>query len=138
LLAAVAARVWIPNPQKQIIVKTSIAAVRFDRNLGLIFILFPKPLLRDTSSNSIRNAVAVYCEPLLLLSFGLPVNPGIVAIFVGSKPLMNILTVGLSGVGRWKIYGMERSDSVLEKIYNKNAERMFSQFRGVSATTASN
>ncbi|HEY7354064.1 MAG TPA: hypothetical protein VH596_14960 [Terriglobales bacterium] len=51
---------------------------------------------------------------------------------------MNILTVGLSGVGRWKIYDMERSDSVLEKIYNKNAERMFSQFRGVSATTASN
>src|ERR1700733_371126 len=37
---------------------------------------------------------------------------------------------GYPGQGRWKIYGMELPDTVLEKIYHKNAERMFSQFRG--------
>lgn len=37
---------------------------------------------------------------------------------------------GYPGQGRWKIYGMELPDSVLEKIYHKNAERMFAQFRG--------
>jgi uncharacterized protein len=36
---------------------------------------------------------------------------------------------GYPGQGRWKIYGMELPDSVLEKIYHKNAERMFRQFR---------
>ena len=45
---------------------------------------------------------------------------------------------GYPGQGRWKIYGMELPDSVLEKIYHKNAERMFSQFRGVSAISAHN
>jgi uncharacterized protein len=39
--------------------------------------------------------------------------------------------------GRWKIYGMELPDAVLEKIYHKNAERMFKQFRGVDAIRAS-
>ena len=38
---------------------------------------------------------------------------------------------GYPGQGRWKIYGMELPDLVLEKIYHKNAERMFGQFRGV-------
>jgi predicted TIM-barrel fold metal-dependent hydrolase len=38
---------------------------------------------------------------------------------------------GYPGQGRWKIYGMELPDSVLEKIYHKNAERIFGQFRGV-------
>jgi uncharacterized protein len=38
---------------------------------------------------------------------------------------------GYPGQGRWKIYGMELPDAVLEKIYHKNAERIFSQFRGV-------
>jgi len=37
---------------------------------------------------------------------------------------------GYPGQGRWKIYGMELPDGVLEKIYHKNAERMFGQFRG--------
>jgi predicted TIM-barrel fold metal-dependent hydrolase len=36
---------------------------------------------------------------------------------------------GYPGQGRWKIYGMELPDSVLEKIYHGNAERMFAQFR---------
>jgi predicted TIM-barrel fold metal-dependent hydrolase len=37
---------------------------------------------------------------------------------------------GYPGQGRWEISGMELPDSVLEKIYHKNAERMFGQFRG--------
>lgn len=36
---------------------------------------------------------------------------------------------GYPGQGRWKIYGMALPDSVLEKIYHRNAERMFSQFK---------
>ncbi|MGA7590729.1 MAG: amidohydrolase family protein [Candidatus Sulfotelmatobacter sp.] len=39
---------------------------------------------------------------------------------------------GYPGQGRWKIYGMDLPDPVLEKIYHKNAERMFGQFRGVA------
>lgn len=34
------------------------------------------------------------------------------------------------GQGRWKIYGMELPDAVLEKVYHLNAERLFHQFRG--------
>lgn len=37
---------------------------------------------------------------------------------------------GYPGQGRWKIYGMELPDPVLEKIYHLNAERMFGQFKG--------
>ena len=37
---------------------------------------------------------------------------------------------GYPGQGRWEIYGMELPDPVLEKIYHKNAERIFGQFRG--------
>jgi predicted TIM-barrel fold metal-dependent hydrolase len=33
--------------------------------------------------------------------------------------------------GRWMIYGMALPDNVLEKLYHKNAERLFSQFKGV-------
>jgi predicted TIM-barrel fold metal-dependent hydrolase len=40
---------------------------------------------------------------------------------------------GYPGQGRWKIYGMELPDDVLEKVYHKNAERVFGQFRGISA-----
>ena len=32
--------------------------------------------------------------------------------------------------GRWEIYGMELPGNVLEKIYNQNAQRIFSQFKG--------
>ncbi|MGA9040101.1 MAG: amidohydrolase family protein [Terriglobales bacterium] len=39
---------------------------------------------------------------------------------------------GYPGQGRWKIYGMELPDSVLEKIYHLNAERLFGQFKGKS------
>ena len=38
---------------------------------------------------------------------------------------------GYPGQGRWKIYGMNLPDTVLEKIYHKNAERVFGQFRGI-------
>ncbi len=39
---------------------------------------------------------------------------------------------GYPGQGRWEIYGMALPDSVLEKIYHLNAERMFKQFKGLS------
>ena len=39
---------------------------------------------------------------------------------------------GYPGQGRWGIYGMELPDNVLEKVYNKNAEKIFAQFKGVS------
>jgi predicted TIM-barrel fold metal-dependent hydrolase len=37
---------------------------------------------------------------------------------------------GYPGQGRWEIYGMELPDSVLEKVYRKNAEMIFEQFMG--------
>ena len=37
---------------------------------------------------------------------------------------------GYPGQGRWKIYGMELPDTVLEKVYHRNAEWLFHQFRG--------
>ena len=37
--------------------------------------------------------------------------------------------------GRWKIYGLQLPDPVLEKIYHRNAERLFRQFRGAPAST---
>lgn len=37
---------------------------------------------------------------------------------------------GYPGQGRWNIYGMELPDSVLEKVYRKNAEKVFGQFKG--------
>jgi predicted TIM-barrel fold metal-dependent hydrolase len=37
---------------------------------------------------------------------------------------------GYPGQGRWKTYGVGLPDPVLEKIYHKNAERLFSQFKG--------
>jgi predicted TIM-barrel fold metal-dependent hydrolase len=40
---------------------------------------------------------------------------------------------GYPGQGRWEIYGMELPDEVLEKVYHKNAERIFAQFKGVPA-----
>ena len=36
------------------------------------------------------------------------------------------------GQGRWKIYGMELPDGVLEKVYHANAERIFAEFKGLS------
>lgn len=39
---------------------------------------------------------------------------------------------GYPGQGRWEIYGTALPDSVLEKIYHLNAERMFKQFKGLS------
>jgi predicted TIM-barrel fold metal-dependent hydrolase len=36
------------------------------------------------------------------------------------------------GQGRWKIYGMELPDEVLEKVYHANAERIFAEFKGLS------
>jgi len=37
---------------------------------------------------------------------------------------------GAPGQGRWKIYGMGLPDEVLAKVYHKNAERVFGQFKG--------
>lgn len=37
---------------------------------------------------------------------------------------------GYPGQGRWKTYGVGLPDPVLEKIYHKNAERLFGQFKG--------
>jgi predicted TIM-barrel fold metal-dependent hydrolase len=39
---------------------------------------------------------------------------------------------GYPGQGRWEIYGMELPDNVLEKVYNKNAEEILAQFKGVN------
>jgi predicted TIM-barrel fold metal-dependent hydrolase len=39
---------------------------------------------------------------------------------------------GYPGQGRWEIYGMELPDAVLEKVYHKNAERLFAQFKGTT------
>ena len=39
---------------------------------------------------------------------------------------------GYPGQGRWEIYGMELPDNVLEKVYSKNAEKIFAQFKGVN------
>lgn len=40
---------------------------------------------------------------------------------------------GAPGQGRWKIYGMELPDPILEKVYHLNAERVFKQFKGLPA-----
>jgi len=39
---------------------------------------------------------------------------------------------GYPAQGRWEIYGLDLPDPVLEKIYHLNAERVFSQFKGVA------
>lgn len=37
---------------------------------------------------------------------------------------------GYPGQGRWEIYGLGLPDTVLEKVYHLNAEKIFAQFRG--------
>lgn len=37
---------------------------------------------------------------------------------------------GSPSQGRWEIYGLDLPDAVLEKIYHRNAEKLFAQFRG--------
>src|SRR6266851_9462609 len=37
---------------------------------------------------------------------------------------------GSPGQGRWAIYGLELPDSILEKVYHKNADKIFAQFKG--------
>lgn len=37
---------------------------------------------------------------------------------------------GYPGQGRWEIYGMELPDGILEKVYHKNADKIFKQFKG--------
>jgi hypothetical protein len=39
---------------------------------------------------------------------------------------------GYPGQGRWKIYGMELPDSLLDKIYHLREEPMFGKFKGTS------
>jgi hypothetical protein len=36
---------------------------------------------------------------------------------------------GFPGQGRWMIYGMELPDSILKKVYHKNAEKIFAMYR---------
>jgi predicted TIM-barrel fold metal-dependent hydrolase len=43
---------------------------------------------------------------------------------------------GYPGQGRWKIYGMKLPDSVLEKVYHRNAERIFAQFKGLPGSSS--
>jgi predicted TIM-barrel fold metal-dependent hydrolase len=43
---------------------------------------------------------------------------------------------GYPGQGRWKIYGMKLPDAVLEKVYHRNAERIFAQFKGLPRSPA--
>jgi len=40
---------------------------------------------------------------------------------------------GAPAQGRWKIYGLGLPDSVLEKIYHRNAENLFQKFHGANA-----
>jgi predicted TIM-barrel fold metal-dependent hydrolase len=42
---------------------------------------------------------------------------------------------GYPDQGRWKIYGLQLPDVVLEKIYHVNAEHLFAQFKGADAKT---
>jgi uncharacterized protein len=44
---------------------------------------------------------------------------------------------GAPAQGRWKIYGLALPDEVLEKIYHRNAENLFKQFRGLNAAQRS-
>ena len=37
---------------------------------------------------------------------------------------------GYPGQGRWMIYGLGLPDAALEKIYHRNAERLFAKFKG--------
>lgn len=39
------------------------------------------------------------------------------------------------GQGRWRIYGLALPDSILEKVYHRNAERIFAQFKGLESST---
>ena len=32
--------------------------------------------------------------------------------------------------GRWKIYGLNLPDEILNKVYRRNAERIFGQYKG--------
>jgi len=41
---------------------------------------------------------------------------------------------GAPGQGRWKIYGLDLPDEVLEKVYHLNAEKVFSRFKGLPKT----
>jgi len=43
---------------------------------------------------------------------------------------------GYPGQGRWKIYGMKLPDPVLQKVYHRNAERIFAQFKGLPASSS--
>jgi uncharacterized protein len=43
---------------------------------------------------------------------------------------------GYPGQGRWKIYGLGLPDTILEKVYHLNAERIFALFKGAPAESA--
>lgn len=39
---------------------------------------------------------------------------------------------GYPGQGRWEIYGLELPDTILEKVYHTNVEKVFAQFKGLN------
>jgi predicted TIM-barrel fold metal-dependent hydrolase len=43
---------------------------------------------------------------------------------------------GYPGQGRWEIYGMKLPDAVLEKVYHRNAERIFAQYKGLPGSSS--
>jgi predicted TIM-barrel fold metal-dependent hydrolase len=43
---------------------------------------------------------------------------------------------GYPAQGRWKIYGMQLPDLVLEKVYHRNAERIFAQFKDTTGRSS--
>jgi len=51
-------------------------------------------------------------------------------ICAGLRPQMSTLTIGDIRNRRWKIYGMDLPDAVLETVYHRNADKIFSQFKG--------
>jgi hypothetical protein len=55
------------------------------------------------------------------------------SIFGGCKRLTSIFDYwGAPGQGRWKIYGLDLPGEILEKVYHKNAERIFGRFKGLA------
>ena len=58
--------------------------------------------------------------------------------FIRSERRVNVVNVMnvIRGAGRWEIYGLGLPDSILEKVYHLNAERIFGQFKDPSATTS--
>ncbi len=80
-----------------------------------------------SAPNSLRNFRIASCsEPMRSLCLKcMPI------IFAGWRPHDEYFPYwGYPGQGRWMIYGMELNDTILEKVYHGNAEKIFSRYRG--------